>query len=86
MWEELSFMPGFVYEKDVLYVDFLNRVRSGEIKLQSQGLWDVPHPWLNLFVPKSHISDFNNGVFNDIILKRNITTGPILVYPMIRSK
>ncbi|KAG2712890.1 hypothetical protein I3760_04G147300 [Carya illinoinensis] len=86
LWEELSFMPGFVYEKDVLYVDFLNRVRSGEIKLQSQGLWDVPHPWLNLFVPKSHISDFNNGVFNDIILKRNITTGPILVYPMIRSK
>ncbi|KAK7265378.1 hypothetical protein RJT34_32997 [Clitoria ternatea] len=82
----LAYIPGFYYEKNVSYVEFLNRVRSGELKLQSQGLWEVPHPWLNLFIPKSQILDFNSGVFKDIILKRNITTGPVLVYPMNRNK
>ncbi|GMJ15707.1 cytokinin oxidase 3 [Hibiscus trionum] len=82
----LSYMPGFMFQKDVDYEEFLNRVRSGELKLESQGLWEVPHPWLNLFIPKSGISDFNDGVFRGIVLERNITTGPVLVYPMNRQK
>lgn len=75
-----------MFGNDVSYVEFLNRVRTGELNLQSQGLWDVPHPWLNMFIPKSRISDFDLGVFKDIVLKKNITTGPVLVYPMNRSK
>ncbi|KAL2501273.1 Cytokinin dehydrogenase, partial [Forsythia ovata] len=63
--EGLNFIPGFTFTRDETYVDFLNRVRRGEITLKSKGLWDVPHPWLNLFVPKSHILDFNAGVFVD---------------------
>lgn len=86
MIKDLSYLPGLRFEKDVSYIEFLNRVRSGELKLQSQGLWDVPHPWLNLFVPKSRIADFNNGVFKKIVLERNITTGPVLIYPMNRNK
>ncbi|KAI5445811.1 cytokinin dehydrogenase 3 [Lathyrus oleraceus] len=82
----LDYIPGFYYQKNVSFVEFLNRVRSGELKLQSQGLWDVPHPWLNMFIPKSRIMDFNSGVFKNIIQKRNITTGPVLVYPMNRNK
>ncbi|XP_016471206.1 cytokinin dehydrogenase 3-like [Nicotiana tabacum] len=82
----LNFLPGFIFKKDVTFVDFLNRVRSGELELQSKGQWDVPHPWLNLFVPKSNIMDFNAGVFVDIILRQNKTTGPILVYPTSRKK
>ncbi|XP_020225613.1 cytokinin dehydrogenase 3 [Cajanus cajan] len=82
----LVYIPGFYYEKNVSYVEFLNRVRSGELKLQSQGLWDVPHPWLNFFIPKSQILDFDSGVFRDIVLKRNISSGPVLVYPMNRNK
>ncbi|KAJ9697164.1 hypothetical protein PVL29_009089 [Vitis rotundifolia] len=82
----LNFLPGFVFTKDVSLVDFLNRVHSGELNLRAKGLWDVPHPWLNLFVPKSRISDFNSGVFRDILPKINQTTGPFLVYPMIRNK
>ncbi|KAK2358662.1 cytokinin dehydrogenase [Trifolium repens] len=84
--QELAYIPGLHYEKNVPYIEFLNRVRNGELKLQSQGQWDVPHPWLNLFVPKSQILDFNLGVFKDIILKRNITNGIVLVYPMNKSK
>ncbi|KAK0571067.1 hypothetical protein LWI29_010525 [Acer saccharum] len=86
LFRGLSFLNGFMFKRDVSYVEFLDRVRSGELKLESQGLWEVPHPWLNLFLPKSRILDFNEGVFKDIVLKSNITTGPVLVYPMNRNK
>nr|XP_043631036.1 cytokinin dehydrogenase 3 [Erigeron canadensis] len=86
MFKGLSFETGFIFKKDVSFVDFLNRVRIEELKLQSKGLWDVPHPWLNLFVPKSCIQDFNQRVFIGIIQKENKSSGPFLVYPMNRKK
>lgn len=86
MFKGLSFKNGFIFRKDVSFVDFLNRVRIEELKLHSKGLWDVPHPWLNLFVPKSRISDFNQRVFIDIIQKEHKSSGPFLVYPMNRHK
>ncbi|XP_060209927.1 cytokinin dehydrogenase 3-like [Lycium barbarum] len=82
----LNYLPGFMFKKDATFVEFLNRVRSGELELQSKGMWDVPHPWLNLFVPKSSIMDFNAAVFVDIILRQNKPAGPILVYPTSRKK
>ncbi|XP_019462752.1 PREDICTED: cytokinin dehydrogenase 3-like [Lupinus angustifolius] len=82
----LKFVPTFMFQKDVTYEEFLNRVHPDELNLRSQGLWDVPHPWLNLFVPRSRILDFDEGVFKGIILKQNITAGVVLVYPMNRSK
>ncbi|KAK7354648.1 hypothetical protein VNO80_20113 [Phaseolus coccineus] len=82
----LSFLPTFVFEKDVSYEEFVNRVYPLEMILRSEGLWEVPHPWLNLWVPRSRISDFNEGVFRDIILKQNITGGGFLVYPTNRNK
>ncbi|KAJ1433401.1 Oxygen oxidoreductase covalent FAD-binding site [Sesbania bispinosa] len=82
----LKFVPTFMLKKDVSYEEFLNRVHSDELVLRSKGLWDVPHPWLNLFVPGSRISDFSDGVFKGIILKQNISTGLVLVYPMNRTK
>ncbi|RAL37114.1 hypothetical protein DM860_004036 [Cuscuta australis] len=84
----LSYKEGLVFKREASYFEFLNRVRGGEVKLREKGEWDVPHPWLNLFVPKSRILDFNVGVFLDIILKHNNnnTSGPILVYPTRTSK
>ncbi|BAT76819.1 hypothetical protein VIGAN_01487700 [Vigna angularis var. angularis] len=84
--EGLKFVPTFMFEKDASYEEFLNRVHTDELFLTSQGLWDVPHPWLNLFVPGSRISDFDEGVFKGIILKQNITAGVAIIYPMNRSK
>lgn len=82
----LSYLSDFIFEKDTSFVGFLNRVQSGEIELESKRLWNVPRPWLNLFVPKSRIMDFNRGVFVNILHKRNITTGHVLVYPINRNK
>ncbi|PQQ03845.1 cytokinin dehydrogenase 5 [Prunus yedoensis var. nudiflora] len=49
--KKLDFVPTSVFTTDLPYVDFLDRVHKAEMKLRSKGLWDVPHPWLNLFVP-----------------------------------
>ncbi|XP_024932650.1 cytokinin dehydrogenase 2 [Ziziphus jujuba] len=82
----LSFVPGFYFAKDVEYIYFLNRVHYDELILRKQGLWDVPHPWLNIFLPKSRISDFDFGVFKNILLKESVTVGIVKFYPMNRNK
>ncbi|PKU82386.1 cytokinin dehydrogenase 6 [Dendrobium catenatum] len=83
---KLSFVSGFAFKNDVTYMSFLNRVHDGELKLRAMGLWDVPHPWLNLLVSKSNIMDFYIGALKGIILKTSKSMGPILVYPTKRSK
>uniref|UniRef100_A0A0D9WRE5 cytokinin dehydrogenase n=1 Tax=Leersia perrieri TaxID=77586 RepID=A0A0D9WRE5_9ORYZ len=83
--EELSFVPGMVFIRDASYVEFLDRVGREKQKLWSAGAWDVPHPWLNLFVPKSRILDFDAGVFKGILRHAN-PVGLILIYPMNKDK
>ncbi|XP_076943003.1 cytokinin dehydrogenase 5-like [Bidens hawaiensis] len=82
--KKLNYIPATVFTTDLPYIDFLDRVHKAELKLRSKGLWDVPHPWLNLFVPKSRIEDFDRGVFKGIL--GNKTSGPILIYPMNKNK
>ncbi|GLU04505.1 hypothetical protein SLE2022_216470 [Rubroshorea leprosula] len=82
--KRLNFIPASVFITDLPYLDFLDRVHKAELKLRTKGLWEVPHPWLNLFVPKSRIGDFDKGVFKGIL--GNKTSGPILVYPMNKNK
>ncbi|KQJ94054.1 cytokinin dehydrogenase 7 [Brachypodium distachyon] len=83
--EQLSFTPGFVFTKDVTYVQFLDRVRVEEEVLRSVGVWDVPHPWLNLFIPRSRIIGFDTGVLKGILGGTN-PVGVILMYPMNTNK
>uniref|UniRef100_A0A0E0JF79 cytokinin dehydrogenase n=1 Tax=Oryza punctata TaxID=4537 RepID=A0A0E0JF79_ORYPU len=82
---ELHHERGFVFVQDVSYAGFLDRVHDGELKLRAAGLWDVPHPWLNLFLPRSDVLAFVVGVFHGI-LRRTATMGPVLIYPMNRNK
>ncbi|KAF0934154.1 hypothetical protein E2562_023417 [Oryza meyeriana var. granulata] len=83
--EQLSFEQGFMFAKDVSYVQFLDRVREEERVLRSIGMWDVPHPWLNLFVPQSRIFEFDAGVLKGISAGAN-PVGVILMYPMNRNR
>uniref|UniRef100_A0A453CHC4 Cytokinin dehydrogenase 1 FAD/cytokinin binding domain-containing protein n=1 Tax=Aegilops tauschii subsp. strangulata TaxID=200361 RepID=A0A453CHC4_AEGTS len=56
----MSHMRSHMYSVEVSYFDFLNRVRMEEESLRRQGLWDVPHPWLNMFVPKHGIAQLKD--------------------------
>ncbi|XP_020093512.1 cytokinin dehydrogenase 3-like [Ananas comosus] len=81
---QMSYMPSCIYSVEVSYFDFLNRVRMEEMSLRGRGLWDVPHPWLNMFVPKSGITQFKD-LLMDTISPDNFE-GLILIYPLLRDK
>ncbi|XP_072957671.1 cytokinin dehydrogenase 3-like [Typha angustifolia] len=81
---KMSYMPSYIHIVEVSYFDFLNRVRMEELSLRRIDLWDVPHPWLNMFVPKSGIEEFKD------LLMANISPddfeGLILIYPLLSDK
>ncbi|OEL24117.1 Cytokinin dehydrogenase 1 [Dichanthelium oligosanthes] len=81
----LRFEPRFSFQRDVTYVEFLDRVHNEEVSLNKIGLWRVPHPWLNVFVPGSRIADFDRGVFKGI-LQGAAVVGPLIVYPVNKAK
>ncbi|XP_028776358.1 cytokinin dehydrogenase 6-like [Neltuma alba] len=80
----LNYIPSTLFLTEVTYVDFLDRVHVSEVKLRSKGLWDVPHPWLNLFIPRSQIHNFAEVVFGNILTETS--NGPVLIYPVNTSK
>uniref|UniRef100_A0A0D6QWB7 cytokinin dehydrogenase n=1 Tax=Araucaria cunninghamii TaxID=56994 RepID=A0A0D6QWB7_ARACU len=84
MLAPLRFIRGLQYSIDLPYFDFLNRVHQVEIEARASGIWDAPHPWMNMFVPKSKISEFDAKVFREI-LKHGVG-GPMLVYPVSKNK
>ncbi|KAL9424343.1 hypothetical protein AB3S75_036263 [Citrus x aurantiifolia] len=80
----LNYIPSTLFLSEVSYIEFLDRVHVSEVKLRSKGLWEVPHPWLNLFIPQSKIHDFAKEVFGNILAETS--NGPILIYPLNKSK
>ncbi|KAJ7537850.1 hypothetical protein O6H91_11G024400 [Diphasiastrum complanatum] len=82
--ERLHYLPSKVSIIDASYLGFLDRVHDKERDLRKSGLWYTPHPWLNLFIPKSRIIEFDAWVF-----KKKLSggiNGPMLVYPLNRNK
>ena len=82
--KRLGFVRGLRFQVDLSYTEFLLRVQRAEADAKANGIWDAPHPWLNMFVSKAHVSDFDRLVFKDIL--KDGVGGPILIYPLLRSK
>ncbi|XP_022744792.1 cytokinin dehydrogenase 6-like [Durio zibethinus] len=80
----LNHIASTLFISEIPYIEFLDRVHISEIKLRSKGLWEVPHPWLNLLIPSSKIHSFAQGVFGNILT--DTSNGPILIYPVNKSK
>jgi cytokinin dehydrogenase len=81
----LRFEEGLSFVHDASYLEFLDRVYGEEAALEKLGLWHVPHPWLNVLVPRSRIADFDRGVFGGILQGTDIA-GPLVIYPLNKSK
>ncbi|GAB4836927.1 Cytokinin dehydrogenase 7 [Ancistrocladus abbreviatus] len=80
----LRFCENLRFDVDVTYREFLLRVKKVEQQAQANRIWDAPHPWLNLFISKRDIADFDRVVFKNM-LKDGIG-GPMLIYPLLRSR
>ncbi|XP_074353837.1 cytokinin dehydrogenase 1 [Apium graveolens] len=81
---ELNYIQSTLFLSEVSYLEFLDRVHVSEKKLRQMGLWEVPHPWLNLLIPKSKIHDFSQEVFGKILV--DTSNGPVLIYPINKSR
>ncbi|GJM88420.1 hypothetical protein PR202_ga04479 [Eleusine coracana subsp. coracana] len=81
---QLRYIPGSLFHTDVTYIEFLDRVHSSEVKLRAKGMWEVPHPWLNLLIPRSSIHKFAREVFGKIL--KDSSSGPILLYPVTKLR
>lgn len=80
----LGFIKKLKFQVDVSYVDFLLRVKLSEEHAKANGIWESPHPWLNMFIAKSHIAEFDEAIFKKIL--KDGVGGPMLIYPLLRSK
>lgn len=81
---KLSYIQPTLFLSEVSYVEFLDRVHVSEKELRAKGLWEVPHPWLNLLIPRSEIHDFAEEVFGNIL--KDASNGPILIYPVNQTR
>ena len=79
--EGLSYIPGREQIEDKSYFDFLDRLALLVEQLKLGGIWSVPHPWLNLFVPGSTVESFVEDVFSNLTLN-DTGQGAILLYPV----
>ncbi|MBA3534021.1 MAG: FAD-binding protein, partial [Ardenticatenales bacterium] len=80
----LSYLPGTLVTEDKSYFDFANRLATLIAALRLSGTWEFPHPWVNLFVP-APATAFVTYALNQTNAT-NMGQGPILLYPMNRSK
>lgn len=80
----LSFDPGSVSATDTDYLAFVYRLDPLVALLRELGHWDMPHPWLNLFLPASQAPALVQSML-DRTTPADMGSGPILIYPFRAS-
>ncbi len=81
----LSFIPGTQSAADQTYFDFANRLAPTVAFLESIGAWQLPHPWIDVFVPGPDAPSFIGSVLAQTT-EASMGQGPILIYPVRRDK
>ena len=81
----LSFLPGSQAIIDQSFFDFANRLAPLVAFLQSIGVWALPHPWLNVFVPGGQAAPFLQQTLANTTVA-DLGQGPVLIYPFKRSR
>ena len=80
----LAFNPGTQSAQDMTYFDYLNRLAPLIAFLRQIGVWDLPHPWVNLFVPAANAQTLIGETLATLTVD-DVGQGPILIYPFNRK-
>jgi len=80
----LAFNPGTQSAQDMAYFDYLNRLAPLVAFLRQIGVWDFPHPWVNLFVPAANAQTLIGETLSNLSVD-DVGQGPILIYPFNRE-
>lgn len=81
---DLGFAPSTLTAEDLTHFDFANRIAPLVAFLKSIGAWELPHPWIDTFVPGSEAAAFIQSVL-DQTTADDMGGGPILIYPFKRA-
>ena len=63
------------------YQAWQHRLDAGLAFLRQVGLWDLPHPWLTVYVPSSRVRDYI-APFIANLTPADTGMGPVLLYPV----
>ena len=80
----LAFNPGTQTALDMTYFDYLNRLAPLVAFLRQIGVWDFPHPWVNLFVPAANAHTLIGETLANLTVD-DVGQGPILINPFNRD-
>ena len=80
----LAFNPGTQSAQDMTYFDYVNRLAPLVAFLRQIGVWDFPHPWINLFVPAVNAQILIGETLDNLTVD-DVGQGPILIYPFNRE-
>lgn len=80
----LAFNPGTQSAQNMTYFDYLNRLAPLIAFLRQIGVWDLPHPWINLFVPAANAQTLIGETLATLTVD-DVGQGPILIYPFNRE-
>ena len=81
----LLFLGGTLAVVDHTYFDFINRLAPLVATLKQAGVWDLPHPWVNLFLPVPEAQSFISSMVSALTVD-DVGQGPVLLYPANRLR
>ncbi len=76
----LRFDPARTVTTEYAFGAWIDRLRPVVEFLKSIGVWFLPHPWINLFLPASTTPDVVAGTLAELTLA-DTGQGPVLLYP-----
>ncbi|TCK34579.1 FAD/FMN-containing dehydrogenase [Paraburkholderia sp. BL8N3] len=82
---ELDFVPGGVEKRETGYFDFCDRVTATQIEIGAAGHWNLPHPWIDVFVPERHARRYIDGVLSELTFS-DVPDFPCLIYGFRKSR
>ena len=71
---------------DLPYADFLDRLSPGVEVLKAAGIWGMPHPWADLFLPGRDVAGLAAGVLDTFTPENLGPGGLILLYPLAGAR
>lgn len=79
-----NWLPGGHFVSDLPYLSYIDRLGPAEEQLRALGLWQLPHPMLDLILPDSQARAFLVEMLASLAPAE--VAGPVLVYPYERKQ
>lgn len=81
----LSFEPGTLVVEDRPFFELAERTEAYAQSVRQAGLWSLPHPWFDVFLPASETASFTEWVLSQLT-PSDLGHGLLLFFPLRRAR